>query len=299
MALSDNLRGAIYMNCAMAGFTFNDAFMKAATETLPLYQAILMRGVLTGLALLALGLAIGGVRVTLPRRDAGIIALRSLAEVAGTALFLTALLHMPLANLSAILQFLPLAVTLAAALIYREVIGWRRMSAIFVGFLGILIIIRPGTDGFDVWSVLGLGAVVCVVVRDLATRRLSGAVPSVTVALWASASVSVMGAVGMAVQGWSPPTLSEALFVSAAASALVVGYMFSVMVMRVGDIGFVAPFRYTALLWAILLGWLIFGSLPDLWTVIGAAIVVTTGVFTLLRERRLARTPADLAIPPA
>ena len=220
------------------------------------------------------------------------VALRSLAEIGATATFLTALTHMPLANLSAIMQALPLALTLAAALWLKEPIGWRRLTAILIGFLGVMLIVKPGTGGFTVWSVLGLISVGCVVVRDLSTRTLSRQVPSAAVAVWASVAVMVMGIIVTAIEGWRPVTGPEAGDLAAASLALVVGYMLSVMVMRVGDIGLIAPFRYTALLWAILFGWLLFGTLPDGWTVVGAAIVVATGIYTLLRERKLRRRAA-------
>lgn len=292
MIMSDNLRGALYMIGAMAGFTLNDTGMKAATQSLPLFEAIALRGAMTLAMLAVLGVAIGGLRHRLTRRDTVIIGIRTLAEIAATGLFLTALMHMPLANLSAILQSLPLAVTLGAALFFGERIGWRRMIAILIGFGGVLLIIRPGTDGFDRWSVMGLASVGCVVLRDLATRYLSPAVPSVLVSLWSATGVMAMGLVGCLFTGWQPITASEGLIVGAASVALIAGYMFGVMAMRVGDIGFVAPFRYTSLIWALMLGWLAFGTWPDAITMIGAGIVIATGIFTLYRERKLARSGA-------
>jgi drug/metabolite transporter (DMT)-like permease len=292
MTLSDNLRGALYMNVAMAAFTLNDTGMKAATETLPLFEAIAFRGVLTLAMLAALGAAMGGLRHRLSRADRRVVALRTLAEIAATGLFLTALMHMPLANLSAILQSLPLAVTLGAAVAFRERIGWRRMVAILIGFCGVLLIIRPGTEGFDHWSVMGLASVACVVLRDLATRRLSPAVPSVLVSIWSAAGVTAMGLVGCLFGGVEPLAPGEAALVGAASVFLIAGYMFGVMAMRVGDIGFVAPFRYTSLLWALVLGWALFGTWPDPLTLIGAGIVIVTGIFTLYRERKLARDGA-------
>jgi drug/metabolite transporter (DMT)-like permease len=292
MTLSDNLRGALYMNVAMAAFTLNDTGMKAATETLPLFEAIAFRGVLTLAMLAALGVAMGGLRHRLSRADRRVVALRTLAEIAATGLFLTALMHMPLANLSAILQSLPLAVTLGAAVAFRERIGWRRMVAILIGFCGVLLIIRPGTEGFDHWSVMGLASVACVVLRDLATRRLSPAVPSVLVSIWSAAGVTAMGLLGCLFGGVEPLAPGEAALVGAASVFLIAGYMFGVMAMRVGDIGFVAPFRYTSLLWALVLGWALFGTWPDPLTLIGAGIVIVTGIFTLYRERKLARDGA-------
>ncbi len=288
MPISDNTRGVLYMNIAMLAFTVNDSFMKAITQDVPLFQAILIRGGLT-VAVLALIAAItsGGLDMLPKGRDRGVLTIRTIAEVGGTVFFLQALVHMPLANLSAIMQSLPLVVPITAALVFGDHIGWRRMLAIGIGFAGVLLIIKPGTTGFDIWSMFGLGSVACVVVRDLATRELSRAVPSVAVALWAAIAVTILGLAGVAAQGWQSITAHQFIMLAGASSALIVGYLFIVMVMRVGDIGFVAPFRYMALLWAIVFGWVLFGSLPDGWTLIGAAIVVATGIYTLWRERKL------------
>lgn len=295
LAISPNLRGAIYMNIAMAAFTLNDTGMKAVTQTLPLFEAITLRGVSTSILLFILGLATGGLRFRLQRRDTGLLAIRTLAEIAATVAFLGALVHMPLANLSAVMQFTPLAVTLAAAVVFRERIGWRRLSAIGIGFLGVLLIIRPGAKGFDVWALVGVASVLCVVVRDLSTRKFGLGVPTATVALAAALGVTVLGLSGVAIEGWQGPDLRDLLTVFGSSVALVAGYLSGVQAMRVGDIGFIAPFRYTSLLWAIALGWLVFGTLPDLLTVAGATVVIATGLFTLLRERKLAQDAAKTA----
>lgn len=293
MALTDNLRGVLYMNVAMIAFPVNDALMKLATTTVPLMQAITLRSAITGAALVVLALATGALRFRLPRRDVGLLALRTVAEVAATLTFLIALLHLPLANISAILQSLPLAVTLASALVLREQVGWRRLSAIAVGFLGVLMIVRPGTEAFDEWSVLALISVAFVVVRDLSTRRFSASLPSVTVALSAAAAVGASGFAGMQLDGgWQPIALREVLQISGASLALVFGYMLIVKAMRTGEVAAVAPFRYVALLWSILFGWILFATLPDALTWCGAALIVASGLFTLWREARLKRDAA-------
>lgn len=295
MALSENMRGAALMMAAMAAFTVNDAAMKAVTQSLPLYEAIFLRGLITLALLIPLARAMGGLRFALARRDAGLVALRSAAEIGATVLFLTALTHMPLADLSAIMQSLPLAVTLAAALVFREKVGWRRMLAIAAGFSGVLLIVRPGGAGFDIWALAGIGAVLCVVVRDLSTRRMSTALPSVTVAVFAAASVTMLGAVVAPFGGWTPVEAADWALLGTAAVFLILGYIFIVSATRTGDVGLVAPFRYTALLWALLLGWFVFGDFPDALTLVGAGIVVATGIYTFHRERRLGRLSA--AIP--
>ena len=254
----------------------------------------MLRGMLTTLALGAIGLGTGALRLSLRGDDRWWIAFRTFGEVVGTFTFLLALKQMPIANLSAILQCLPLAVTLAAALILRERVGWRRMTAIVIGFIGVTLIVRPGTDGFDRWSLLGLLSVCCVVIRDLATRRLSARVPSVAVAFLAAASVTLGAVLILPFTDIAAISLKHALQIFGAAGFLIVGYLTVVMAMRVGDISVVAPFRYTSLVAAIFLGWGAFGQFPDFWTLTGSAIVVATGIYTFYRERRLARMATAL-----
>jgi len=286
MALSDNLRGASLMTAAMVLFTVNDTAMKAATETLPVFEAIVIRGAMTSIVLVILGLSMRGLRM--PRgSDRLWLALRTIGEVASTFTFLVALKHMQIANLSAIMQCLPLAVTLAAALLFGMPIGWRRLTAILIGFVGVMLIVRPGTDGFDRWSVLGLISVAFVVLRDLATRKLSAELPSQTVAAVAAASVTLSAAVVLPVTGVSMPTPAEFAELVLAALFLIGGYLTVVSSMRVGDIAVIAPFRYTSLVAAILLGWVVFHQFPDNLTLLGAAIVVATGIYTFHRERKV------------
>ena len=293
--MTDNRRCIIMMIAAMAAFTANDACMKAATATVPLFQAIFVRGLMTTTVLGALAYATGALRFRFGHADGAAIALRTIGEIAATVSFLLALRQMPLANLSAIMQSLPLAVTLAAALLFGERVGWRRVTGIVAGVGGVLMIIRPGTEGFDRWSILGLVSVCCVVLRDMATRKLSRATPSTTVAFMAAASVAVMAAVVVPFEGWKPLTLHEFGLVALAAAFLIAGYLTVVSATRAGDVAVVAPFRYTALLFAIVLGWAMFDTLPDSWTLAGSAIVVLSGVYAFYRERQRARHDATSA----
>jgi drug/metabolite transporter (DMT)-like permease len=288
VALSDNLRGILLMCGSMLAFTLNDTLVKAVThDGMPLFQAITLRGIAATLGLVALTLYQTGRLHLWPRgRDRLFLALRTVGEIGATLLFLVALTHMPLANLSAILQSLPLAVTLAAAVLLGAPIGWRRMTAILVGFAGVMIIIRPGAADFDIWSVMGLGSVAFVVLRDLVTRQFSPGLPSTTAAIWSAVAVLGMGLAGVGAEGWRPVGVLAMVETTGAGALLIIGYICAIKVMRVGDIGVVAPFRYTSLLWAIVLGWLLFGTLPDRWTLLGGAIVVASGLYMLLRERQ-------------
>lgn len=285
--LTDNMRGALLMMGSMSAFTINDAFMKTVAADLPLMQSIFLRGVIVVPLMLILCRAMGQLRFDISRRDWHLILLRTLAEMIGAFLFISALFNMPLANVSAILQALPLTVTLAAALFFREPLGWRRLTAILVGFIGVLLIVRPGGADFNVFSLYAVAAVLVVTFRDLAARRMSRDVPSTLAALVAAVGVMLMAAMGLAFETWQPVATSHVGLLIGAAVFIIGGYVFSVSAMRVGEISFVAPFRYTSLLVALILGFIIFGEVPKPLTLLGAAIVVAMGLFTLYREQRL------------
>jgi S-adenosylmethionine uptake transporter len=295
--LSDNTRGALLMCLSMALFTFGDAAIKATGGAMPLSQLLVIRGVLASAALFAMAWYFRGLRFQLPGQDWALVLARGLAEAAAAYFFLTALLAMPLANVTALLQMLPLTVTLGGALVFREQVGWRRWTAIVIGFVGMLLIVRPGTEGFTSASVYALCAVGAVTVRDLVTRRVSRAVPSLTVTLVSSITVTLFAGVWSLGQDWATLTPQLTLYVMLATMFIIGAYLCSVMVMRVGEVSFVAPFRYTGLVWALILGFLIFGEWPTPLTLIGAAIIVATGVFSLLREARLKRRVRKPVLP--
>ena len=283
--MSPNTKAALFMMASMAAFTLNDACVKLAGGDLPLFQLITVRGILASLLIFLLAWHMKALRFRMNRVDGTLIATRAAMEVVTTYFFLTALMNMPLANVTAVMQVLPLTVTLGAALVFREQVGWRRMLAIAMGFCGMLLIVRPGPDGFSWFSLYALAAVVCVTVRDLVTRRLSGEVPSLTVTLISSLAVLSFGAVASTGEEWIAINTPVALLLIAAAIFIIGGYVFSILVMRAGEVSFTAPFRYTGLVWALVLGWLVFGEWPDQVTLLGAAIVVCSGLFALYRER--------------
>ncbi|SLN77406.1 DMT family transporter [Roseisalinus antarcticus] len=288
MALSDNMRGAVLMMVAMTAFTVNDVLLKGLSGDLPIMQVIFLRGVLTSVLLGVAAWRMGVLKLAIPRRDRGLIALRCLGEAGAAWFFLSALYHMPIANLSAILQALPLVVTLGCAVVFGDPVGWRRLTAILAGFVGVLLIVRPGAEDFSLYSMYGVATVLCSAVRDMATRRLSQAVPSLTVTFFTSVAVMLMGLVLGLTQDWGTPTTNEMLTIVAAGCLVIGAYLSVIMSMRVGDIAFVAPFRYAGLVVAIILGLLVFGDFPDPLTWIGSGIVVASGLFSFWRERRLA-----------
>ena len=295
MKLTDNVFGAILMAVSMLSFISNDALMKFLFQTISVEQGIFMRGLVSVPLLALIAYLRKSLFVRIDWRNWRVILTRAFAELAATMAFLTALSHMPLANITAILQALPLTVTMFAAIFFGEQVGWRRWSAILAGFIGVLIIIRPGGDGFNEYAVLAIVAVACVTVRDAITRRLDRSVPSLFVAFISAIPIFIYGGVATATTGWTIISGAIIGIVVVAAIAITCGYLFAVMAMRNGEISFVAPFRYTGMIWAILFGFLLFGDLPDAATILGTMIVIGMGVYAFHRERIRQRASASSA----
>ena len=288
------------MAVGMAGFTMNDSITKAVSLEMNFGQIMLVRGLISIVLVAALAWHQGALR---PLRTLLVkpVALRVAGEVLGTVTFLAAIVHLPLANTSAIFQALPLVITLGAALMFDEPVGWRRWLAITAGFIGVLIIVRPGLSGFDQFSLLALVSVFFCAGRDLATRQIPAQIPSLFITLLTTAVVTATGvAIIGPLGGWTPPSSRALALLALAAVLLLIGYQCVIMALRAGDISAVAPFRYSALLWAMLLGYLVFGDVPDAMMVTGASIIVLSGLYAFHRERVRHRTVAADAsgLPP-
>ena len=295
MKLTDNVFGAILMAVSMLSFISNDALMKFLFQTISVEQGIFMRGLVSVPLLALIAYLRKSLFVRIDWRNWRVILTRAFAELAATMAFLTALSNMPLANITAILQALPLTVTMFAAIFFGEQVGWRRWGAILAGFIGVLIIIRPSDDGFNEYAVLAIVAVACVTVRDAITRRLDRSVPSLFVAFISAIPIFIYGGVATATTGWTIVSGAIIGIVVVAAIAITCGYLFAVMAMRNGEISFVAPFRYTGMIWAILFGFLLFGDLPDAATILGTMIVIGMGIYAFHRERIRQRASASSA----
>lgn len=294
--LEPNHQGALLMLVSMAAFTCNDTLVKLVGGHVPLWQVLVVRGALASVLLLGLARAMGVLHLRIARADLRLVLLRCAAEVASTYLFLSALLVMPLANVTAVLQMLPLTVTLGAALFFGERVGWRRRLAICLGLCGMLLIVRPGGESFGAATLYALAAVVVLTARDLVTRRMSPTVPSLMITLLSAGSVTVFGALMGIGESWQPIAGPDWGLLIASALLILLAYLCAVMTVRVGEVSAVAPLRYTGLVWALVLGWFVFGDWPDALTLSGAGIVVLAGVFTLLRERELKVETAAQAV---
>ena len=285
MRLNENLLGAALMTCCVLAYVLNDAVMKLLFADIDFFQAIFLRGLVSLPPLLVLALMTKTLLQKYSAKNQRFMIIRILAEIGTTVTFLTALKHMPLANVTAILQSLPLAITMAAAIFLGEPVGWRRWSAICLGFTGVLIIIRPGLAGFNSYSLLALAAVLLLTVREISTRQLDKKIPTVTVALSTTLGITVFAALMLIGDEWAEINFVSWSLILAAAAAVTVATLLSVVAMRTGDIGFVSPFRYTSLIGAIGLGILLFGEWPDGMTLLGAVIIAFAGVYSLYREQ--------------
>lgn len=291
MALTDNTRGALLMALAMASFTVNDAFTKSVTPYINIGQILFVRGVMTCVLVYVIARHMGALR-PLKTMLRPVILMRCLCEISASILYLKALSMMQFANVAAIMQSLPLAVTLGAALFLKEPVGWRRWTAILVGFIGVLVILRPGPEGFTSGALLVLGAMFVTAGRDLLTRRMYADVPSMAVTMTTTVVNTLFGAaLIMPFGGWQPMDTYVWSHLVAAALLVVIGYQAVITAMRSGDISFVAPFRYTSMIWAFSIGFFFFGDHLDVWTLSGTAIIVASGLYTFYRESRRHRAP--------
>ncbi len=274
------------MCVSMAGFSANDAIIKLVGTEFGLAQSVFMRGAILCILFGTYACFRGTFRTMPGRRDQAVIVVRTVGEIGITACFLTAVLNMPIANATAILQFVPLAIVVAAHFVFGIRAGPMRFVATLIGLCGVLIIIRPGTDGFNSYSLLALLAVLFVVLRDLASRKLSSAADSLFVTLASALVVTMVFGLATVVDArWIPPTRTEFGLLVMSAMFLFAGYYFGIVTMRTGDIFFVSPFRYSIMIFSVVFGSLLFAEFPDVWTIFGILILISAGVFTIRREK--------------
>ncbi|MDB4139191.1 DMT family transporter [Candidatus Thioglobus sp.] len=283
------MKGAALMTACVSAYVINDAFMKLLFSDIALFQAVFLRSIITVPPILIMVWITKVAIRNLSKQDKRLILVRVGAEIFTTITFLTALKHMPLANVTAILQALPLAITMAAALFLAEPVGWRRWSAILVGFVGVLIVVRPGLEGFNIYSLSAFMAIIFLTIREISTRKLTSEVPTITVVLSTAVGSTLFAGIMMIGSEWDTVSAVSWLLILGAAVAVLIATLLSVMAMRIGDIGFVSPFRYTSMLGAIGLGILMFGDWPDQPTLVGTVIIVSTGIYTFHREQKVSR----------
>ena len=285
--MTKNLYGALFMTLSMFGYASTDAFIKFIGLILPLSEILFLRGVVAVFLLFLLTYIRNEFFIKIKNDQYKYLFLRVFGDIGCTILFLTALINMKIANATAILQCLPLALTFCAALFLRERVGWRRWSAIIIGFFGVLIIIKPNSEDFNYYSLLAIGAVFFIVLRDLSTKKLDQSIPSTFISLVTAASVTLTGLLFAPFQVWVIPSIEIFGALSATAVFLILGILFNVMCMRIGEVSFVVPFRYSIILFSIIYGIIFYNEIPDLPMIFGTFIIIVTGLYTFYREKSL------------
>lgn len=292
-ARASNFTGILAMLGSMAFFVANDTCVKLAGERLPLGEIIVLRNSAATLYILVFALIASG--LTLPAHPPWrLLSWRMAAEAFSTLTFLTALMAMPIGDVTALAQFTPLAMTAAAAVLLREPVGWRRWTATLVGLCGVMLIARPGTSAFTPAALVLALAVVLVIARDLITRQIPSNVPTLTLTLMSAASTAPAGLLLLPFETWVWPAAHEAILLALAGACLSLAYALIVVAMRAGDVGVIAPFRYGVILFALLSGWLFWNEIPDALQGLGIVILTGAGLYTVHRERlRFARPASD------
>jgi drug/metabolite transporter (DMT)-like permease len=285
------------MVTSMTLFSVSDTLVKLAAAALPAGQIMAVRGAFAILFLLVLvaargeGSSVGALRSPL-------VLGRGLLEALIAFLFITSLAQLPLANINAILQATPLILTLLTVLLGIETVGWRRWSAIIVGFVGVLFIVKPSLSGMNVYALFALASAALVAVRDLVTRRIKGEVPTSVITLATTLAVTAAGILLSFRDAWAVPSGPQLLLLAGAALFVTLGSLAVVKAFRVGEMAVVSPFRYSVILSSLVLGYLVFGEWPDAYSFLGIALIVGSGLYTLHREqvRQLSRRPATATL---
>ena len=292
------LRAGLLMVCAMGSFVCNDTIVKIVGAHLPVGELIALRGVMAMTILTAI-CASQGLLGDLPKIRQKNVLMRSTCDLFATIAFVTALVHMPIANLTSVMQAVPLVVALLSMLFLGEEVGWRRMIAIVGGFIGVLMIVKPSVSNFSVSEVLALSIVLFVAVRDLLTKTIPARIPVFVIALANAGFVTVGGVALMLFQGAQRPEAWEVGLLALAACFLSAGYLLMVATLRLGELTGTAPFRYSVMVFAIISGVVVFGEFPDWIAILGMVLIVVCGLYAAHREALRSRALSDSAGMPA
>jgi drug/metabolite transporter (DMT)-like permease len=286
--MSDTMRGILAMIASMFAFNMGDTLMKVAGTTMPIGEMLFLRGLVSSALIVGYAAAIGAFADTRKVLTWPVF-WRTAADSACSVLFFLGLVRISFADASAIGQFIPLMVMAGAAIFLGEAVGWRRWSAAAVGLLGVLMIIKPGTGAFQTASLLIVLSMACVAARDLITRRIPLNVPTVLITVTAALCVTATGAVMSLFETWHWPSTGEIGLLATCGCTVLAGYVFIIIATRHGDTAVVSPFRYTYIGFAMLSSLLVFRERPDIWSWCGIALIVSSGLYMIHRERVVGR----------
>lgn len=279
----ENRRGIVAMSAGMASFVANDSLVKYVSQSLPSSQLIFIRGVFATVLLLAIAHAMGASRqlgLLLDKR----VLMRAAFDAFATMTYLTSLFHLPIANATAINMATPLVITLLAVVIFKDKVGAARWLAIAVGFTGVLLVVQPAGSAFNAYALLCLFGTLLHASRDLTTRTIHAGVPSILITLSTAVAVTLLSGAWGATQTWQAVNISQLGLLAAASVFLSCGYYLLTVAMRAGEMSLIAPFRYSGLLFAIVLGYAVWGDVPNALALAGIALLVGAGLY-MLRAR--------------
>lgn len=272
------------MMTAMACFIVNDALAKYVSESLPAGQLIVVRGIFACVLVLLVARALG-MRLQFRQLWHPWVFVRAVIEAVAALLYLWGLFHIPLANATAINLSTPMFITLLAMIFLGERVDTPRWLAILAGFTGVLLVIQPRGEDFNSYALFSLASMVLYACRDLLTRRIPAEIPSMLITFSTAVSVALLAAVLMAFQGTRSISVNQLALLALAAAFLAGGYYFIVQASRQGEFSVVAPFRYTGLLGSLVLGYTIWGHVPNTLAWTGIVLLLTAGLFMMQRER--------------
>jgi drug/metabolite transporter (DMT)-like permease len=281
----ETTRGIVAMVGACFVFMVNDTLIKVVSDHLATGQIILLRGLIASAGIVLFAWITGAFR-QIRSAFSWPMLLRAIGESVGALLYLIALFNMPIANVSSIFQAVPLVITAVGALFLGARVGWRRWTAVAVGFVGVMIVVRPGPDGFNIYALSVLASVFVLVARDLATRRIAETVPLALVTAAGTVVVTMGGAAMLPFETWRPVSLGDVGLLALAAVFLVTGYALIVVATWRANVAAVAPFRYSSIPFAIVAGYLVWSDVPDPVTLFGMAVIIASGVYSFYRERK-------------
>ena len=289
-APKDTRRGILAMCGAMALFLVNDSIVKLVSERLAMDQIVLLRGGFGSLLVLAF-LVLAQPWTLRFLLHAGMVRVggRAALDAASSFTYLWALFHMPLPNVSAINLSSPLLVTILAVLLLGERVAWRRWSAIIAGLAGVLMVVQPSTAAFNLFSLVALAGTLMGALRDVMTRRIALEIPSVLVTFATAVAITAIAGVSVLIRGWHSVTAADLALLATASLFLIGAYQLIIVAMRIAETSTVAPFRYTAILWALILGYALWGDVPNALALAGIAVLVASGLYLMHRERVVAR----------
>jgi drug/metabolite transporter (DMT)-like permease len=284
-----NLLAIAAMIASTLAFLLGDTTVKLASENLPVPQIIAVRGILTSVLVIGAAIATGVIRWSHRMTDRRIL-LRAGFDAATTLMFLQAIANMPIADATAIINAVPIVATVLAVLLLKEYVGFRRWTAIILGFVGMLLVVRPSGEGLNLYGLLACAATLCVAGRDLVTRGISREVPSLIVTLASALMVTLAGGLASAATGsWVAMGWADLSMMAVAALFLFAAYHFSVIALRLGEVSLVGPFRYTVILWGLIVGYIVWGDVPGRMTFAGMALITLSGLYVIRREYGLHR----------